>query len=185
MKIRFKLFLCCCFLLIISASNTLAQSRGIVGQNAPEWKTSDWHQLPGGSNKGLNPADFKGKVIYLYFFQSWCPGCHRSGFPTLKKMTEQFSKDNEVAFVVIQTTFEGHSINDVSKLAKTADRYQLRIPFGQSSGKSGTPEIMRKYRSGGTPWTVLIDKNGKVRFNDFHISSKKATQLINTLKSEM
>ena len=99
-------------------------------------------------------------------------------------MTEQFSEDSSVAFVTIQTTFEGHSINDSSKLKEIAERYQLKIPFGQSDGKSGLPDIMRKYKTGGTPWTVIIDKKGKVRFNDFHISSAKAVSMIEALKKE-
>ena len=36
-------------------------------------------------------ADFRGKVVYLYFFQSWCPGCHRHGFPTLQAMSKHFA----------------------------------------------------------------------------------------------
>ena len=86
--------------------------------------------------------------------------------------------------MTIQTTFEGHSINDASKLKEIAERYQLKIPFGQSEGKLGLPEIMRKYRTGGTPWTVIIDKKGKVRFNDFHISTTKAVETIEALKKE-
>lgn len=168
------------FILLIVSQVASAQSRGIVGKKAPDWKTSEWYQLPEGK-KSLSPSDYKGKVIYLYFFQSWCPGCHRSGFPTLKKMSQQFSENPDVVFLAIQTTFEGHSINDASKLKATADRYQLKIPFGQSAGKSGTPDIMKKYRSGGTPWTVIIDKEGKVRYNDFHISAEKATRLIQSL----
>lgn len=160
-----------------------ARQPGITNQTAPDWKTSAWHQLPQGKTS-LNVADFKGKVLYLYFFQSWCPGCHRSGFPTLKKMTSEFAGDPDVAFVTIQTTFEGHSINNASKLKEIADRYDLRIPFGQSAEKSGTPEIMRKYRTGGTPWTVIIDKQGIVRFNDFHISSSKAADTIRSLKRQ-
>ena len=63
--------------------------RGIVGRQAPRWETSKWIGLPEGK-KSLDIKDVKGKVTYLYFFQSWCPGCHSSGFPTLKKLEKQF-----------------------------------------------------------------------------------------------
>ena len=43
---------------------------------------------------------------------------------------------------------------------------------------------MRQYRFGGTPWIVIIDKKGVVRYNDFHISVKDASKLINALKLE-
>lgn len=155
--------------------------RGIVGRAAPEWNVSQWQQLPAGK-KSINVGDYAGKVTYLYFFQSWCPGCHREGFPTLVALTKKYENDPSVAFVAIQTTFEGHAINTAEKLKKMADRYDLEIPFGQSAGDTGTPDIMRKYRSGGTPWVVIIDQQGVVRFDGFHISPEAATTAIERLK---
>lgn len=165
-------------------SNVLRTKRnelGIVGQRAPNWSISEWMQLPEGVTT-LNVNDFRGKVLYLYFFQSWCPGCHSSGFPTLQNLHREFADDDDVAFVVVQTTFEGHEQNGADKLLPTAERYGLRIPFGQSAGASGTPEIMREYRTGGTPWVVLINKQGDVDFNDFHIDPNGAVEAIKHLK---
>ena len=171
--------------ILFSVQSAEAQERelGIVGKAAPSWKVSSWHQLPDGK-KSLDVTDFKGKVTYLYFFQSWCPGCHARGFPTLKELNTQYKEDEAVSFAVIQTTFEGHRTNTAAKLAPTAKKYSLKIPFGQSEGTKGTPDIMRQSRSGGTPWIVIIDKKGVVRYNDFHISVKDASKLINALKLE-
>jgi len=155
---------------------------GIAGQQAPQWDVSQWHQLPAGK-KTLDITDYKGKVLYLYFFQSWCPGCHSAGFPNLKKLHSKYKDDPNVEFVVIQTTFEGHQTNTADKLKPTAAKYDLPIPFGQSAGKQGTPAIMQKYRTGGTPWVVLIDKAGRVQFNGHHVDSKKAALAIDQLKS--
>ncbi len=165
-------------------SNALRSTQprmGIIGQQAPNWSVSQWKQLPVGITT-LNVDDFRGKILYLYFFQSWCPGCHSSGFPTLQKLQQQFANDDDVAFVAVQTTFEGHAQNGGDKLLPTAERYGLRIPFGQSEGSSGTPEIMYKYRTGGTPWVVLIDKQGRVVFNDFHIDPAGAIEAIKHLQ---
>jgi len=41
---------------------------------------------------------------------------------------------------------------------------------------------MRAYRSGGTPWVVMIDKQGKVVFNDFHIDTDVAVNAIERLR---
>jgi thiol-disulfide isomerase/thioredoxin len=41
---------------------------------------------------------------------------------------------------------------------------------------------MGRYRTGGTPWVVIIDKQGTVRFNDFHISAAQARRLIDDLR---
>jgi hypothetical protein len=42
---------------------------------------------------------------------------------------------------------------------------------------------MRAYRTGGTPWTIIIDRDGVVRYNDFRVKPKAAISLINKLKS--
>jgi len=48
--------------------------------------------------------------------------------------------------------------------------------------KSHTPPVtMAKYRSGGTPWTVIIDPAGRVVYNHFHIDSDEAVRLIRSL----
>jgi len=44
--------------------------RGIVGETAPTWKVSRWFNLPTGKDK-LDVTDYRGKVVYLFFFQSW------------------------------------------------------------------------------------------------------------------
>ena len=155
---------------------------GIPGQQAPEWDVSEWHQLPEGKDD-LDITDYRGKVLYLYFFQSWCPGCHSTGFPNLQKLHKKYKDDPEVEFVVIQSTFEGHRTNTADKLKPTAAKYDLPIPFGQSAG-GGTPAIMQKYRTRGTPWVVLIDKTGRVQFNDFHLAPEKASSVIDQLKNQ-
>ena len=155
--------------------------RGIVGQQAPQWETSKWIGLPAGKTS-FDIEDVKGKVTYLYFFQSWCPGCHRSGFPTLKALEEKYRGQKDVQFVAIQTTFEGYGTNTPDKLQEMSKRYDLKIPFGQSKGDSGTPEIMRAYRTGGTPWVIMIDKQGKVVFNDYHVDPRAAANAIDRLR---
>jgi hypothetical protein len=50
----------------------LAQGRqpGIVGQPAPSWGVDKWLNLPA-EKESLDVTDFRGKVVYLYGFQSW------------------------------------------------------------------------------------------------------------------
>jgi hypothetical protein len=43
---------------------------------------------------------------------------------------------------------------------------------------------MRSYRSGGTPWTVIIDPDGWVAYNHFHIEAESAAALIEKLLSQ-
>ncbi len=87
----------------------------------------------------------------------------------------------------IQTVFEGFSINTKDKLRKNQLKYNLKIPMAHAAGNHQThdiPAIMRNYRSGGTPWTVIIDPSGKVVYNNFHIDLKPAGALIKKLLSK-
>lgn len=173
------------FLLIatLQTMSTHAQSHGIVGQVAPSLGVQEWINLPEGTTT-LDVGELEGQVVYLYCFQSWCPGCHSSGFPTLKAVHEHFSRDTNVTFLVVQTTFEGAHVNTFQRARKIADTYDLTMPVGQSGGKDKRSRLMAAYRTRGTPWTIIIDRHGVVRFNDFHIQPEKAIRLITSLKAE-
>ena len=109
------------------------------------------------------------------------------GFPTLKKLTETFEGNTEVAFLAVQTVFEGYSYNTEEKLRKNQLKYDVKVPMAHAAGNAGShrpPEIMQNYRSGGTPWTVIIDPNGWVAYNHFHIEPKSAMELIERLLSK-
>ena len=103
------------------------------------------------------------------------------GFPTLKKLTEAFKGNDQIKFIAVQTVFEGYSFNTQDKLRQNQLKYALKIPMAHAVGNPdtrGIPEIMRNYRSGGTPWTIIIDPSGKVVYNDFHIQVAQAVSLI-------
>lgn len=160
------------------------RSYGVAGYKAPEWGVNRWLNLPD-RTESLSLADYEGKVVYLYFFQAWCPGCHSHGFPTLNAVKEQFAGNDDVAFVAIQTVFEGFDSNTLEAAEKTAERHGLDFPVGHDVGPDGNrSQTMQDYRSGGTPWTVLIDKNGNVRFNDFRATPDGMAGMIDQLLAE-
>lgn len=166
--------------LTLTVSAATVNESGIVGKQAPSWSVDKWLNLPPGKQK-IDVQDYHGKTLYLFFFQSWCPGGHRSGFPTLQKVMSQFKDHDGVAFVAIQTVFEGYASNTFEHAKQVAQKYKLTIPVGQS-GENGTrSKVMTHYRSGGTPWVVIIDRDGIVRYNDFHIGVKAADKLIRRL----
>ena len=86
---------------------------GIRGKKAPDLKVGTWFNLPKGKSS-IDLPDLRGKVVYLLFFQSWCPACHSSGLPRLKVLSREYRK-KDVAFLVVQTVFEGYSVNTPAK----------------------------------------------------------------------
>ena len=106
------------------------------------------------------------------------------GFPTLKKITQAYTDNDQVRFLAIQTVFEGYDFNTPDKLRKNQVKYALKIPMAHAAGNPDThkaPKIMRSYRSGGTPWTVIVDPTGRVIYNGFHVEFDQAKVLIDRL----
>lgn len=99
---------------------------GIAGQQAPIWEVAAWFNLSENQSR-LDLPDLTGKVIYLYGFQAWCAGCHSHGFPTLKIVREKFKDAVDVAFVAVQTVFEGFEENTFARAQEVAQQYQLNI----------------------------------------------------------
>ena len=54
-----------------------------------------------------------------------------------------------------------------------------RIGHTGSDGKRS--QLMQRYRTGGTPWVVVIDRDGIVRYNDFHLTPAEGVKLIDRL----
>lgn len=44
---------------------------GILGQMAPELNLSNWIDGNGKKTDSIRLSDYRGKVVYLYFFQDW------------------------------------------------------------------------------------------------------------------
>ena len=109
------------------------------------------------------------------------------GFPALQKLTKAYENDSRVKFIAIQTVFEGYEFNSREKLRKNQLEWGLQIPMAHAPGNPQTheiPAIMKKYRSGGTPWAILIDPNGTVVYNYFHIEPEQAAALIEQMLSK-
>jgi len=174
-----------CFLILYTSIAVAQDSQyGIKGRRAPSWKVEEWFNLPEGKVK-LDLSDYKGKIIYLYCFQSWCPGCYSHGFPTLKAVWGEFKDNPKVTFVAIQTVFEGFGVNTKESAKEVAKKFELDVPFGHDPGPEGSRSaVLQNYRTGGTPWTVIIDQEGVVRYNQFRIEAEHAKQLIQRLLEE-
>lgn len=156
---------------------------GIEGQIAPDFNIPQGLDVDGKpSTAPLTLASLTGHYKLLYCFQSWCPGCHQSGFPTLAQIVEAFAeRPDDLSIAVIQTVFEGFEENTFEALLRTRQRYHLQVPFAHDPGNGSEDDgsqLMRAYRSGGTPWFILIDPNGRVLFNDFRLNAGKFIDII-------
>lgn len=150
---------------------------GINHQKAPELRVPYWIDKHGQERDPLKLSDLGDGYKIIYCFQSWCPGCHSRGFPTLKKLVNALG-DIGFGFAVVQTVFEGESKNTADQLVEMQNRYNLRIPFGHDPADGRYPSIMEDYRTAGTPWFILINPKGEVVFNDFGLDADKLIDAI-------
>jgi len=150
---------------------------------APEFSVNQWIDSNGNKTNPIKLSDFKGKFKVLYCFQNWCPGCHSKGLPDLKKMVDALDGNKNIVFLAIQTVFEGHDSNTYDKIVETQKRYALNIQFGHDAGDDDTSKsnIMTSYKTGGTPWFILIDKHDNVVYSDFHLNPVTAIEFLKTL----
>ena len=155
-------------------------SYGILGQKAPELNVERWIDADSNPMDPLKFHELDNTVKIMYCFQSWCPGCHSSGFPTLEELHNHYYpqiKEGKLKAWVVQTVFEGANENTYEKLRETQEKYDLPLPFGHDDA-APYPSVMRDYHTGGTPWYVIIDKDNKVIYNDYHIGLDQAKLLI-------
>ena len=158
---------------------------GILGQRAPDWDVNRWINLPPGWND-LELDDFENKIVYLFCFQHWCTHCHTEGFPLLNTVWRHYRNNPKIEFVAIQTVFEGFHVNTFDAAYDSMEKHDLSIPIGHDPGLDNLgSELMKNYRTGGTPWSILIDAEGIVRFNDTHLSAEEMIEQIDQLLASM
>lgn len=145
---------------------------GINYQKAPELRVPYWIDALGQPRDALKLSDLGDGYKIIYCFQSWCPGCHSRGFPTLQKLVKALAGTG-FGFAVIQTVFEGESQNTIDQLVEMQSKYNLPIDFGHDPASGHYPSVMEDYRTAGTPWFILIDPKGHVIFNDFDLDADK------------
>lgn len=155
---------------------------GILGHTAPEVASSFWID-PEGNATSFSVTESRGKWVYVKCFQSWCPGCHKYGFPALKEVSDHYYGDSRFVAVGLQTVFEGFGVNTQDKVREIQLQYELPITMGHDAGNPNgdyRPQTMRRYRTGGTPWVVIIDPAGRVVYNDFHIDPDRFIEYLDT-----
>ena len=158
---------------------------GVEGYQAPELMVPLWVNQKGEKTAPIKLENYSANFKVLYCFQAWCPGCHSRGLPALKKMVEALKDSTHVTFLAIQTVFEGKHANTFERMVEIQKEYDLAIPFGHDEGNEQTQNIsstMMNYRTGGTPWFILIDQQGTVIFNDFHLNEDKAIEYLKGLQ---
>jgi thiol-disulfide isomerase/thioredoxin len=120
-------------------------SKGVL---APNFK------LPDTNGKLVSLSDFKGKVVYLDMWATWCGPCLKE-MPYMKTLKEKFTnKAVELIAISIDTKINAW-------LTKIGAMKMEGIQLIDSNGSENS-KIAKDYKIHGVPHYVLIDKNGRI-----------------------
>ena len=95
--------------------------------------------------------DFKGKVIFLNFWATWCGPC-REEMPSMEALYQQF-KEKDFVFLTVSVDYGG--IEPVKEFIKK-NHYTLPVLLDPKC------ETLEVFGVKGIPTTIIIDKAGKM-----------------------
>ena len=130
-------FIACC--LLMNSAAVTAESVKV-----PDFK------LPT-ANGDITPAQFKGKVLYVDFWASWCKPCKQS-FPWLNQLQQKY-KDQGLVVIAINLDKEKH----------LADKFLEAIPADFIVAFDPEGGTASSFKVKGMPSSFLIDRQGNVQ----------------------
>ena len=130
---------------------------------APAWRATEWFN----TEAPLQLDALRGRVVMICAFQMLCPGCVSHGIPQAQRVAELFRPD-DVQVIGLHTVFEHHEAMAPQALRAFLHEYKVAFPVGVDAPEGdGIPQTMRAYGMQGTPTTILIDREGRLRRQAF------------------
>jgi peroxiredoxin len=110
--------------------------------------------LPNPKGDTLRLTDYKGKVVLIDFWAAWCGPCRREN-PNVVSLYNKYNKDG---FEVFSVSLD----KDKAKWMAAIEQDGLVWNSHVSDLKGWQSEASRAYNVSSIPFTVLIDREGKV-----------------------
>ena len=121
-----------------------------AGRLSERMEISDF-TLPSSSGGEVKLSDFKGKIVFLNFWATWCQYC-RMERPSLQAM---YDKYKDKGLVVLAVSIDRAGIETVKKYVV---EHNLTFPNLHDQ----TSKVALEYGIRGVPTTFFIDSTGKV-----------------------
>ena len=134
--------------LLLLAPGVCLPAGDLVGQPAPDFALRSWQ----GDNVRL--SEHLGEVVLINFWATWCGPC-RQEMPQLDAIYGKYRRAGLVLFSV--NLDENENLDDAREMAKTL---KVSYPVLVDARK----EVARAYQTSTMPLTVLIDREGVVRY---------------------
>jgi thiol-disulfide isomerase/thioredoxin len=110
-------------------------------------------QLSARGGKSVNLSQFKGQVVMINFWATWCGPC-RQEMPLLEDI---YKKYKPMGFTMLAVNVEPDSKAAEAWLGKLAKPVSFPIAFDTES------KVSKLYKVAGMPSTVFVDRKGNIR----------------------
>jgi thiol-disulfide isomerase/thioredoxin len=110
-------------------------------------------QLSGRGGKAINLTQYKGQVVMINFWATWCGPC-RQEMPLLEDI---YKKYKAMGFTMLAVNVEPDSSAAEAWLGKLSKPVTFPVVFDTDS------KVSKLYKVAGMPSTVFVDRKGNVR----------------------
>ena len=122
----------------------------------------------------VNSTEFRGRVVVLDYWATWCPSCRRE-MPELEKLYRRYQGNSRVAFWAVDVQMGGETPEKARAFMQNAG-YTLPIALGSEKSSQGLQQE-------GFPSLVIIDTAGRVRL--IHTGYDRSEQFQAKLSGEI
>jgi cytochrome c biogenesis protein CcmG/thiol:disulfide interchange protein DsbE len=130
----------------------------MLGRSAPPFTLALF------AGRDIRLGDYRGKVVFVNFWASWCPPC-RAEAPMLEAMWREL-KDRDVVFLGINTQ------DEEPKARSFVEEFGLTYP----NGRDPRGAIAIDYGVWGLPEAFIVDPTGRITYK--HIGTIGASALL-------